>query len=93
MNIKIIDKEFEHDFSIDKIDRREVRLHQLQSLMKSAANGGLEPKVSEWFDASNVPFTSARPAAANESFRCSFVQKPDLGFDQTKKCRQSWACV
>ena len=33
-----------YDFSIDKIDRREVHLHQLQSLMKSAANGGLEPK-------------------------------------------------
>ena len=33
-----------HDFSIDKINRREVRLHQLQSLMKSAANGGLEAK-------------------------------------------------
>ncbi|MDG1425753.1 MAG: hypothetical protein P8P89_09750, partial [Paracoccaceae bacterium] len=32
-----------HDFSIDKINRREVHLHQLQSLMKSAANGGLEP--------------------------------------------------
>ncbi|MDA7551868.1 hypothetical protein N8760_08695, partial [Rhodobacteraceae bacterium] len=32
-----------NDFSIDKINRREVHLHQLQSLMKSAANGGLEP--------------------------------------------------
>ena len=35
-----------YDFSIDKIDRREVHLHQLQSLMKCAANGGLEPKVA-----------------------------------------------
>ena len=32
-----------HDFSIDKIDRREVHLHQLQSLMKCAAIGYLEP--------------------------------------------------
>ena len=39
-----------HDFSIDKINRREVHLHQLQSLMKSAANGGLEPNtVSAFF--------------------------------------------
>ena len=32
-----------YDFSIDKIDRREVHFLQLQSLMKCAANGGLEP--------------------------------------------------
>ena len=31
------------DFSIDKIDRRKVHLQKSQSLMKSAANGGLEP--------------------------------------------------
>ena len=32
-----------HDFPIDKIDRREVHLHQLQLLMKCAANGSLKP--------------------------------------------------
>ena len=62
-------------------------------LRKTQRMTARSPKVPEWFDAANVPFTSARPAAANKSFRCSFVQKPDLGFDQTKKCRQSWACV
>ena len=36
-----------YDFSIDKIDRREVHLYQLQSLMKCAANGGLEPIVTD----------------------------------------------
>ena len=34
-----------HDFSIDKIDPREVPLHQLQLLIKSTANGSFEPKV------------------------------------------------
>ena len=43
-----------HDFSIDKIDRREVHLHQLQSLMKSAANGGLEPRVTDAARAAKV---------------------------------------
>tara|TARA_B100001093_G_C26647648_1_gene936035 strand:- start:699 stop:944 length:246 start_codon:yes stop_codon:yes gene_type:complete len=48
-----------YDFSIDKIDRREVHLHQLQSLMKCAANGGLEPKLT------NFLFCSERLLRAN----------------------------
>ena len=50
-----------YDFSIDKIDRREVHLHQLQSLMKCAANGGLEPKPTGAARHANVCTLGERP--------------------------------
>ena len=61
-----------HDFSIDKINRREVHLHQLQSLMKSAANGGLEPTAE-------VPISRCERSQHENYRRCSVFSVASSG--------------
>ena len=59
-----------YDFSIDKIDRREVHLYQLQSLMKCAANGGLEPRVT---NAARCQMTALQMLANNLPTKLCFM--------------------